>query len=157
MHSLTKKFLSFKALGNSFKLKTIKIANVNFNSPNKLNNHKVTIILTIMLVLLISVSLLNYSYLEELNKYIHLIENPLPRIDSSNSSELTKPDESIKSIKSNESIKSIKSNESIKSAKSNGVDNPNDTEDASDFWGRFDFEEFDDSCEYYELTDFLVV
>ena len=148
MHSLTKKFLSFKALGNSFKLKTIKIANVNFNSHNKLNNHKVTIILTIMLVLLISVSLLNYSYLEELNKYIHLIENPLPRIDSSNSSELTKPDESIKSIKSNESIKS---------AKSNGVDNPNDTEDASDFWGRFDFEEFDDSCEYYELTDFLVV
>ena len=120
-------------------MKIIKIVNVGFNSLYKPNNRKATVVLTIMLALLISASLLNYSYLEELNDYIHLIENHLSHIDTSNSSELTKPDESNKSTKPDE------------------IDNSNDTEDASNFWDRFDFEEFDDSCEYYELTDFLVV
>ena len=139
MHWLTKEFLPFQTLRNVFNIKIIKIVNVGFNSLYKPNNRKATVVLTIMLALLISASLLNYSYLEELNEYIHLIENHLSHIDTSNSSELTKPDESNKSTKPDE------------------IDNSNDTEDASNFWDRFDFEEFDDSCEYYELTDFLVV
>ena len=129
-------------------MKIIKIVNVGFNSLYKPNNRKATVVLTIMLALLISASLLNYSYLEELNDYIHLIENHLSHIDTSNSSELTKPDESSELTKPDESNKSTKPDE---------IDNSNDTEDASNFWDRFDFEEFDDSCEYYELTDFLVV
>ena len=148
MHWLTKEFLPFQTLRNVFNIKIIKIVNVGFNSLYKPNNRKATVVLTIMLALLISASLLNYSYLEELNEYIHLIENHLSHIDTSNSSELTKPDESNKSTKPDESNKSTKPDE---------IDNSNDTEDASNFWDRFDFEEFDDSCEYYELTDFLVV
>jgi len=138
-------------------MKIIKIVNVGFNSLYKPNNRKATVVLAIMLALLISASLLNYSYLEELNEYIHLIENHLSHIDTSNSSELTKPDESSELTKPDESNKSTKPDESNKSTKPDEIDNSNDTEDASNFWDRFDFEEFDDSCEYYELTDFLVV
>ena len=157
MHWLTKEFLPFQTLRNVFNIKIIKIVNVGFNSLYKPNNRKATVVLTIMLALLISASLLNYSYLEELNEYIHLIENHLSHIDTSNSSELTKPDESSELTKPDESNKSTKPDESNKSTKPDEIDNSNDTEDASNFWDRFDFEEFDDSCEYYELTDFLVV
>ena len=148
IHWLTKEFLPFQTLRNIFNIKIIKIPNVGFNSLYRLNNHKATMILAIMLVLLILASLLNYSYPEELNEYIYLIGNSLSHIDPSNSSEPTKPDESSEPTKPDESSEPTKPDE---------IDNSNDTEDASNFWDRFDFEEFDDSCEYYELTDFLVV
>lgn len=82
IHWLTKEFLPFQTLRNVFNIKIIKIVNVGFNSLYKLNNRKATVVLTIMLALLISASLLNYSYLEELNEYTHLIENPLSHVDT---------------------------------------------------------------------------